>query len=122
MKQFVVVDELGLIKTFIRGSFNEALQTCHLMGMGYDPIEVSRRPSPETEYIRDGVIVNRPRMVGLRVSGSKIYGIPDGSTLSWDSITHDGVSGDVELEFDTPGPHLVRVSCGLFVEETLEVI
>lgn len=122
MKQFVVVDELGLIKTFIRGSFNEVLQTCHLMGMGYDPIEVSRRPSPEVEYIVGGAIEDRPRMVNLRVSGRKVYGIPEGSSLSWDSITHHGVGGEVELEFDGPGPHHVKVSCGVFVEETLEVI
>lgn len=120
MKNYLITDGKGLITSTIRGSYNEALQTCHFLGLGYDMVETEVEATPSLHYVVDGVVVDRPRM-SLVVVGNKVGGIPPGSTITCRGISYPDQSGEVELDFDIEGIHRVFISCGVYVDETVEV-
>lgn len=122
MSHFVITNSAGLITSVFTGTYNEALQTCHFLKLGYELVEVPKQPSPATEYIDGGALVARPKMQNVVAEGRVIHGLPKGSAVAVEGRTHTDLEGSVELEFNTPGPHVVTISAGAYLPEVLTLL
>jgi hypothetical protein len=82
----------------------------------YDPVGVT----PETHYVSDGMVRERPRME-LQRHGQQLSGLPDPCTVTINNQPYTVTGSQVDLDFPQPGQYQVVLSAWPWQEVALEI-
>lgn len=79
-------------------------------------IEVPGPVRGETDYIVNGEVVLRPEM-GSTSNGATLIGVLEGSTVTVEGQAYTADGTNIELEFTSPGLHIVKVTLWPYVKQ-----
>jgi hypothetical protein len=77
--------------------------------------------APETHYVKDGAIVERPANPAT-LAGLELANLPAPCTITVEGVEHGCEDATAELSFSHPGTYPVKVSAWPTLDATFEVI